>query len=56
MSNKVQNKQRFSHELTLSEVPPLSAYEQEPALNGYVIVDEFEALTIQEKKSKQEEK
>ena len=56
MSNKVQNKQQFSHELTLSEVPPLSAYAQEPALNGYVIVDEFEALDIKENKSNQEEK
>jgi len=56
MSNKVQSKQRFSHELTLLEVPPLSAYAQEPALNGYVIVGEFEVLAIQENKSKQEEK
>lgn len=56
MSNKVQSKQQFSHELTLSEVPPLSAYMQEPVLNGYVIVDEFEALAIQENKSKQDEK
>lgn len=56
MSNKVQNKQQFSHELTLSEVPPLSAYEQELALNGYVIADEFEALDIQENQLNQEEK
>jgi len=56
MSNKVQSKQKFSHELILSEVPPLSAYEQEPVLNGYVLADEFEALDIQEIIDSQEEK